>query len=325
VRDEAEYKGASEAGSPGARRCRDAGGVSTSVTICDVGPRDGLQNEEKHLDPETRAELVNRLAAAGVPRIEAVSFVNPARVPQMAGAEEVVAGIDRQPGVVYAGLVLNDRGYDRLAETGLDEVHVAFAATETFNRRNQNASPEESLAVATAIVGRAHADGIRATVTVGVSFGCPFEGAVDPARVLGFVDAIADAGADEVVLADTVGVGVPRQVKHLVGEAAKLAPVVGAHLHNTRNTGFANAYAALEAGARVLDASVGGLGGCPFAPRATGNICTEDLVYMLHGEGVDTGIDLAALITVAEWLEGELGRQLPGQVYRAGTFEPVAG
>jgi (R)-citramalyl-CoA lyase len=296
-----------------------------SVTICDVGPRDGLQNDEKHLDPGARAELVNRLAAAGVPRIEAVSFVNPARVPQMAGAEEVVAGIERQPGVVYAGLVLNERGYDRLVETGLDEVHVAFAATDEFNRRNQNASAEESLAAAAAIVSRAHADGIRATVTIGVSFGCPFEGAVDPGRVLGFAGKIADAGADEIVLADTVGVGVPRQVKALVADVVKLAPEVGVHLHNTRNTGFANAYAALEAGATVLDASVGGLGGCPFAPRATGNICTEDLVYMLHGEGVETGIDLAALITVAEWLEGELGRELPGMVYRAGTFAPVAG
>jgi hydroxymethylglutaryl-CoA lyase/(R)-citramalyl-CoA lyase len=296
-----------------------------SITICDVGPRDGLQNEEKHLDPETRAELVNRLAAAGLPRIEAVSFVNPARVPQMAGAEEVVAGIDRVDGVVYAGLVLNERGYDRLVETGLDEVHVAFAATETFNRRNQNASPEESLTAAAAIVGRAHADGIRATVTVGVAFGCPFEGAVDPSRVLRYAEGLASAGADEIVLADTVGVAVPRQVKQLVAETAKLSRPVGVHLHNTRNTGFANAYAALEAGAAVLDASVGGLGGCPFAPRATGNICTEDLVYMLHGEGVETGIDLAALITVAEWLEDEVGRQLPGQVYRAGTFAPVAG
>ncbi len=295
------------------------------MTICDVGPRDGLQNEETHLDPETRADLVNRLAAAGIPRIEAISFVNPARVPQMAGAEEVVARIDRQEGVVYAGLVLNERGYERLTATGLDEVHVAFAATEEFNRRNQNASPEESLAAATAIVDRAHADGIRATVTVGVAFGCPFEGAVDPSQVLRFAEDLARAGVDEIVLADTVGVAVPRQVKHLVGETAKLSRPVGVHLHNTRNTGFANAYAALEAGATVLDASVGGLGGCPFAPRATGNICTEDLVYMLHGEGVETGIDLAALITVAEWLEGELGRQLPGQVYRAGTFAPVAG
>jgi isopropylmalate/homocitrate/citramalate synthase len=296
-----------------------------SVVICDVGPRDGLQNEDKHLDPETRAELVNRLAAAGLPRIEAVSFVNPARVPQMAGAEAVVAQLSRREGVVYAGLVLNDRGYDRLAETGLDEVHFAFAATETFNRRNQNASPEESVEAATGIVGRAHADGIRATVTIGVAFGCPFEGAVDPRDVLRYAELVASGGADEIVLADTVGVGVPRQLKHLVEETAKLGKPVGVHLHNTRNTGFANAYAALEAGATVLDASVGGIGGCPFAPRATGNICTEDLVYMLHGEGVETGIDLEALVSVAEWLEGVLERELPGQVYRAGTFAPVAG
>lgn len=296
-----------------------------SVVICDVGPRDGLQNEDKHLDPGTRAELVNRLAAAGLPRIEAVSFVNPARVPQMAGAEEVVAGIDRREGVVYAGLVLNERGYDRLAETGLDEVHFAFAATETFNRRNQNASPEESVEAAAGIVARAHADGIRATVTIGVAFGCPFEGAVKPGDVLRYAEAVAGAGADEVVFADTVGVAVPRQVKELVREAAELPCALGVHLHNTRNTGFANAYAALESGATVLDASVGGIGGCPFAPRATGNICTEDLVYMLRGEGVETGIDLDALVSVAQWLEGVLERQLPGQVYRAGTFAPVAG
>jgi isopropylmalate/homocitrate/citramalate synthase len=297
----------------------------TAITICDVCPRDGLQNEETILDPATRAELVDLLAAAGVPRIEAVSFVNPARVPQMAGAEDVVAGIDRREGVVYAGLVLNERGYDRLAATGLDEVHVAFAATETFNRKNQNASPEESLEGAKRIVERAHADGIRATVTIGVSFGCPFEGAVDPGYVLELAAQLAQGGADEIVLADTVGVGVPRQVRQLVGEAVKLGRPVGVHLHNTRNTGFANAYAAIDAGATVLDASVGGVGGCPFAPRATGNICTEDLVYMLHGEGIDTGIDLDALISVAEWLEGRLGRQLPGQVYRAGAFAPVSG
>ena len=296
-----------------------------NVTICDVGPRDGLQNEERRLDPETRAELVNRLAAAGLQRIEAVSFVNPARVPQMAGAEEVVAAIDRRDGVVYAGLALNDKGYVRLAATALDEVHFAFASTETFNRRNQNASPDESVEAAARIIGLAHADGISATVTIGAAFGCPFEGAVDPGRVIELASRLADAGADELVLADTVGVGVPRQVKQLISEAAKLSPPIGVHLHNTRNTGFANAYAALEAGASVFDASVGGIGGCPFAPRATGNISTEDLVYLLHGEGIDTGIDLDELITVAEWLEAELGRELPGQVYRAGTFAPVAG
>jgi isopropylmalate/homocitrate/citramalate synthase len=295
-----------------------------SITICDVGPRDGLQNENKVLPPETRAELVNRLSATGVARIEAVSFVNPARMPQMAGAEEVVAAIDRDAGVVYAGLVLNEKGYDRLAGAGLDEAHVAFGATETLNRRNQNASVGESVATAERIVRRAHEDGIRATVTIGVSFGCPFEGRVDPGRVLELAAGLAAAGADEVAFADTIGVAVPRQVRHLVSEGAKLGVPIGVHLHNTRNTGIANASAAVDAGATVLDASVGGTGGCPFAPRASGNIATEDLAYLLAGEGVETGIDLDALIAVAEWLEGVLERQLPGQVYRAGTFAPVA-
>ncbi len=294
------------------------------VTICDVGPRDGLQNDPKILAPAVRAELVDRLVACGLPRVEAVSFVNPARVPQMAGAEEVVAHIQRRPGVVYAGLVLNEKGYDRLAEAGLDEVHYAFAATETFNRRNQNASVDESLDTAARIIARAHKDRIRATATIGASFGCPFEGKVDPGRVLDLAGRLAEAGADEVVLADTIGVAVPRQVRKLTEQVSRLGRPVGVHLHNTRNTGFANAYAALEAGATVFDASVGGIGGCPFAPRATGNIATEDLVYLLHGEGVDTGIDLEGLVAVAVWLEGILGRELEGQVYRAGTFAPVA-
>jgi len=295
-----------------------------SIVVCDVGPRDGLQNDAKTLPPATRAELVNRLAAAGLRRIEVGSFVNPARIPQMAGIEEVVAGIERKQGVVYAGLALNDQGYDRLASTGLDEVHFAFSASETFNRKNQNAATEDSVESAIRILDRAHSDGIRATVTIGTAFGCPFEGAVDPRRVLGFAERVAAAGADEVVYADTVGVAVPRQVKYLVGESVGHGTPIGVHLHNTRNTGFANAYAALEAGAEVFDASIGGIGGCPFAPRATGNIATEDLVYLLHGEGIDTGIDLEVLIGVAEWLEGVLGRSLEGQLYRAGAFAPVA-
>jgi len=297
------------------------------IEICDVGPRDGLQNDPKILESETRAELVNRLAGAGLPRIEAVSFVNPARVPQMGGAEEVVAAIDRTPGVLYAGLVLNEKGYDRLASTSLDDVHFAFAATETFNQRNQNVSVEESLEAAERIVARAHEDGLRATVTVGAAFGCPFEGKVDPGTPLGLAERLVTAGADEIVFADTIGVGVPRQVRELVEQALTFAGgrPVGLHLHNTRNTGIANALVGVESGATVLDASVGGIGGCPFAPKATGNICTEDLVYMLHGEGIDTGVDLDALISVAEWLESVLERQLDGQVYRAGTFAPVAG
>jgi isopropylmalate/homocitrate/citramalate synthase len=292
--------------------------------VCDVGPRDGLQNQPKVLEPELRADLVNRLAGAGVPRIEAVSFVNPKLVPQMARAAEVLDGIRRRDGVAYAGLALNEEGYERLAAAGgLDEVHFAFAATEAFNRRNQNASVEESVQVAQRIAARARADGIRATVTIGVAFGCPFEGKVEPDDVLALADSVMGP-FDEVVFADTIGVAVPRQVRDVVGRAVTRGKPVGVHLHNTRNTGFANAYAAIEAGATVLDASVGGVGGCPFAPRATGNIATEDLVYMLHGEGIDTGVELGALLGVSEWLEGVLERPLEGQVYRAGTFAPVA-
>ena len=296
-----------------------------SVVICDVGPRDGLQNDDRILEPAVRAELVNRIAAAGVPRIEAVSFVNPARVPQMANAEEVVAAIDRVPDVVYAGLVLNEKGYERLRETDLDEAHFAFAATDTFNRRNANASVDESLSAAERFIARAHKDGVRATVSIAASFGCPFEGKVDPGRVLEIASRLSDADADEIVFADTIGVAVPRQVREIVRGAETLDRPIGVHFHNTRNTGFANSHAAIEAGATVVDASIGGTGGCPFAPRATGNICTEDLVYMLHGEGIETGIDLGELVMVAEWLEGVLERQLEGQVYRAGIFEPVAG
>jgi isopropylmalate/homocitrate/citramalate synthase len=290
------------------------------VTLCDVGPRDGLQNEQAVLEPSVRAELVNRLAATGLPAIEAVSFVHPGRVPQMAGAEEVVASLERRADVVYSGLVLNERGYERFAATGLDALHFNLAATESFGRRNQNATPEEALAV----LGGLESEG-PLSVSISVAFGCPFEGAVDPARVLELVGRVAELGVEEVVLADTIGVAVPRQVKGLVAEAAQQARRVGVHLHNTRNTGFASAYAALEAGATVFEASVGGLGGCPFAPRATGNVATEDLVYLLHGEGVETGVDLDALIGVSEWLEGVLGRELPGQVYRAGGFAPGAG
>ena len=294
--------------------------TAVTVTICDVGPRDGLQNEPGVLAPPVRAELVDRLADAGLPAIEAVSFVHPDRVPQMAGAEEVVAAFERREGVVYSGLVLNERGYERFAVTGLDALHFNMAATESFGRRNQNATPEEALAVLAGLEPEAHV-----SVSISVAFGCPFEGAVDPARVLDLVGRIVELGVAEIVLADTIGVAVPRQVKHLVAEAAQRARRVGIHLHNTRNTGFAAAYAALEAGATVFESSVGGLGGCPFAPRATGNVATEDLVYLLHGEGVETGVDLDALIAVSEWLESVLGRELPGQVYRAGSFAPVAG
>jgi (R)-citramalyl-CoA lyase len=294
------------------------------MLLREVGPRDGLQNEQQIVPPETRAELVRRLADAGLKRIEAASFVNPERVPQMAGAEEVVAGIDRRDAVVYAvvyaGLALNERGYDRLRETGLDEVSFALAATESFSQRNAGASVEESLAAAEQIVIRAREDGIRASLTISVAFGCPFEGPVAPDRVVELAERLAATDADELVLADTIGVATPTQVRTLLERVSELGKPVGGHFHNTRNTGFANAYAALEAEVSVLDASVGGLGGCPFAPRATGNVATEDLVYLLEGEGVETGVDLDALISVSEWLEGLLGRPLEGYVYRAGPF-----
>jgi isopropylmalate/homocitrate/citramalate synthase len=280
------------------------------VTLCDVGPRDGLQNEPDTFEPSLRADLVNRLAAAGLRRIEAVSFVRDDRVPQMAGAEEVVAGIERRDGVEYSGLVLNERGFERFVDAGLDRVNVTFGATEIFNRRNGNASLDEAVARTEAIL-----DGVGETpavVTISVSFGCPFEGRVDPGVVVEL--AARFAGRAEVVLADTIGVATPSAVRALVS----LTGAAGFHGHNTRNTGYANCLAALEAGARLLDASVGGLGGCPYAPRATGNVATEDLVYLLDGEGVETGVDLGALIEVSAWLEAVLGRTLEGYVYRAG-------
>src|SRR5207302_2668459 len=284
------------------------------VLICDVGPRDGLQNEPEVLPPETRAELVDRLAAVGLPRIEAVSFVRDDRVPQMAGAEEVVERVHRRDGVELSGLVLNERGWERFAAAGLDRVNVTFAATETFNLRNGNATLAEALERTEAIL--AAAGETPATVTISCSFGCPFEGRVD----LGGVAELAApfAGRAEVVLADTIGVATPSAVRALVERTG----ADGFHGHNTRNTGYANCLAALEAGARVLDASVGGLGGCPFSPRATGNVATEDLVYLLEAEGVETGIDVDALIRVSRWLEEVLGRTLEGYVHRAGTWPP---
>jgi hydroxymethylglutaryl-CoA lyase/(R)-citramalyl-CoA lyase len=284
------------------------------VTICDVGPRDGLQNEPEMLAPVVRAELVSRLAAARVPRIEVVSFVRDDRVPQMAGAEEVVAAAQRGDAEL-SGLVLNERGYERFVETPLDRLNCTLAATETFNRRNGNASLDEAVERVRAIVAAAR---VPATVTVSCAWGCPFEGEVDPAVVADLCERLA--GADELVLADTIGVATPRRVRRLVERVSILGRPVGAHLHNTRNTGYASAWGALEGGASVLDASVGGLGGCPFSPNATGNVATEDLVWQLERDGVRTGVDVAALVETSRWLEGLLGRRLEGALYRAASW-----
>ena len=290
------------------------------MTLYDVGPRDGLQNEPEVLEIGVRAELVRHLAEAGLPGIEVASFVDARRVPQMAGAEEVVAAVGPCPGPIKAGLALNERGYERLLATGLDEVRFAFGVTETFNQRNQGAAVEESVAAARRIASRARGDGLRCTVTLSVAFGCPFEGEVEADHVLAIAERVAEVEPDAIVLADTIGVASPRAVGSLTSRIAELGHPVGGHFHNTRNTGYANALAALESGATVLDASIGGLGGCPFAPNATGNIATEDLVYLLEREGVSTGIDIDRLIETSEWLSQLLGRRLEGQLYRAGPF-----
>jgi len=295
------------------------------LEIVDVGPRDGLQNEAVTLDTETKLELIARLGAAGVRRIEVASFVNPRRVPAMADAEDVVAGVKDRCNVTAIGLVLNRRGFERACEAGVDQVNFVVVASETFNRRNQGASIDETLAVWEDIAGAAKRAGVFCGVTIGAAFGCPFEGEVPVSRVVALADRLAQTGADEIALADTIGVGVPadvsariRAVRAVVGEVP-----LRCHFHNTRNTGLANAWAALEAGVSILDASCGGIGGCPFAPAATGNIATEDLVYMAERAGIETGIDLDELIAVTHWLEGVLGRPAPAMVARAGGFPPT--
>jgi isopropylmalate/homocitrate/citramalate synthase len=298
----------------------------TTVTVCDVAPRDGLQNDAVTLAPATRADLCARLAATGLPRVEAASFVNPERVPQMGGAEEVFAALrsEGEASAVYAALALNERGVERAVSAGAGEIHLAYPLTDTFAQRNQGMTVAQAADAAERMIAAGHLAGIRVTATLALAFGCPFEGPVDPGVVADHARRMAAAGADELMLADTIGVGVPAQVRRLLPDAvdAMGGRPVGLHLHNTRNTGYANAATGLEHGATVLDASLGGLGGCPFAPRATGNIATEDLVYLLEGEGVRTGVSLDGLIEAAEWLAGVLGRDLPGLVYRSPSTHP---
>ena len=288
------------------------------INLCDVGPRDGLQNEPEILPPAVRAELVERLASTWLPRIEVASFVRNDLVPQMADAEAVVTALEPHAGVTYSGLVLNARGYERLRQTSLRDVHVTFAASETFQQRNAGGSVAQGLAAAEVTIAAAHDDGRRVSITLSTAFGCPFEGQIDEGRVVELLEQMVATGADEILVADTIGVAVPTQTRRLVERASALGPPVGVHLHDTRNTAVACAWAAVEAGATILDSSVGGIGGCPFAPRSTGNVATEDLVYLLEREGVETGVDLDKLITAAEWLEGVLRRPLPGKVYRSG-------
>ena len=292
-----------------------------TVELCDVSPRDGLQSLDITLPPATRAELAGRLAAAGLHRVEVASFVRDDLVPAMAGPEEVVAALPDPGGTTWAGLVLNERGYDRLAASGLPEVHATFGVTETFQQRNGGSPVEAGLARAIAVVDRARAEGRRVSVTLSCAFGCPYEGVVDPGVVQALAARVVARGVDEVVLADTIGVAAPSEVRGLVERCVRdLGAATGVHLHDTRGTALACVLAALEAGATLVDGSVGGLGGCPFAPGAQGNVATEDVVYVLEREGIPTGVDLDALIETARWLSGALDRPVPGRVQRAGRW-----
>ncbi|WP_238008649.1 hydroxymethylglutaryl-CoA lyase [Dactylosporangium sp. AC04546] len=292
-----------------------------SVEIVEVGPRDGLQNEQTLVSTAAKIAYIEALVGAGARRIEATSFVHPRRVPQMADAEAVMDGVPRVAGVSYIGLVVNARGLERALAAGVDEVNAVIVATETFSLRNQGMSVGEAVRSFAAISAGAHANGRRVTATIGASFGCPFEGEVGADAVAELARQCADAGADEIALADTIGVGVPGDVDRLVDA---VRPVTGLplrfHFHNTRNTGYANALRAVERGAAALDSSAGGIGGCPFAPAATGNIATEDLAYGLRRSGVASGLDLDGIVTAAAIVERELGITLPALLGRAGDF-----
>ena len=300
--------------------------MTASVEIVEVGPRDGLQSEPGVFPTAAKIEFIERLFDAGLRRIEVSSFVNPKKVPQMADAEAVLSGLRRREGVHFIGLVLNRRGCERAAAAGCNEIGMAVVASDTFNRRNQGVSTDESIAAWLEIAREANAAGLRPTITIGASFGCPFEGEVPVERVIDIARRVAEAGPYEIAFADTIGVGVPAQVAEVFGRAREALPGfrLRGHFHNTRNTGLANAYAAVQAGAVTLDASAGGIGGCPFAPAATGNIPTEDLVYLLERSGIATGVDLDRLLATGEWLQQTLGRTVPGMLLKAGNFPAAA-
>lgn len=297
--------------------------AAASIDFVEVGPRDGLQNERTVVSTADKLELIARAIAAGARRIEATSFVNPTRVPQMADAEAVCAALPERDDVTFIGLVMNARGADRAIATGrIDQLGAVAVATDKFAIANQGQTSDESVEAAKAIIARAHAAGLTGQATIGASFGCPFEGEVDEARVVEMARRLAEAGPVEVALADTIGVADPAHVARLVGAVrAAIDPLpVRVHFHNTRGTGLANVWAAVAAGARVVDAALGGLGGCPFAPGAAGNVSSEDVVYMLERSRISTGMDLDSLIESSAWLAGIIGRKLPGMVAQAPRF-----
>jgi hydroxymethylglutaryl-CoA lyase len=294
------------------------------VTICDVGPRDGLQNEKSAVSTADKLRLINELIAAGLPEVELSAFVSPKWVPQMADAEELFARVDRSRGTRLVGLVPNERGYERALAAKVDSLRLVVMASETFQKKNVNRTVEEGMRECAAIATRAHADGIHVGLALGTSWGCPYEGHVDPARVVDLAKQGIEAGVDLVSFADTTGMADPVHVAALLRQAKRTIPAdrIACHFHNTRSSGFANVLAALSEGVTNFDSSIAGLGGCPFAPRATGNICTEDLVHMLHAMGIKTGIHLDRLIETSRWIEQLIGRTLPGQVAKAGLAFP---
>jgi len=299
--------------------------MSQPIQIVEVGPRDGLQNEAAILGVEDRVSFIDRLEDCGLKRIEAVSFVNPRRVPQMAGAEEIMAALKPRPGVSRIGLVLNERGWERCVAAACDEANLVVCASDGFAIRNQGASVAEQVATMVRIAERRAAEGGPVlSMTISVAFGDPFDGEVSEAQVAAIAGEAARAGIGEIALGDTIGVADPWTVRRRIAAVRKVAPEarIRMHFHNTRNTGLANVYASLEAGVDVIDASTGGIGGCPFAPDATGNIATEDLVYMLERAGIETGLDLGRLIETARWVGEKLGKDVPSALTRAGVFPP---
>ncbi len=300
--------------------------ATDAVSIIEVGPRDGLQSEPEILSTSVKLEFIRRAIDAGIRRMEVTSFVHPKRVPQMADAEDVIRGLPDRDDVIFIGLVLNKKGFERARDVNIDEIGMAVVASDTYNQRNQGVPTSESIKAWLEISTKARAAGIRANVMVSSAFGCPFEGEVPVARVVEIVKQIVDGEPVDLGIADSIGVAVPSQVTDLLGAVQEIVPdlPIRCHFHNTRNTGLANAQAALEAGVASLDASIGGIGGCPFAPAATGNIPTDDLLYMLDRSGVQTGVSLDKIIETSNWLQEQLGRSVPAMLPKAGIFPQVA-
>ena len=294
----------------------------SKISILEVGPRDGLQSEPEILPTEVKKEFITRTIDAGIKQIEVTSFVHPKKVPQMADAEKLVESLPENDDVTYIGLIMNQRGFERARDCGIDEVGMVIVSTDTYNMKNQNVVTQESIDNWLSIAAEAKSAGIRTSVVIACSFGCPYEGEIDPEHIASIAEQVLKGKPDVLGLADSVGVAVPSQIKKTFSLIKELAPSIPlrTHLHNTRNTGLANAAAAVEAGVSIIDASTGGIGVCPFAPRATGNIPTDDLLYMLDRSGVETGVDLRQVVKTTDWLEEQLGRAVPAMVPKAGIF-----